>query len=183
MHVTHCVKWCSSCMRREHTSSGRVRQHTRTLTRSESECVLGPLETFSDFPEGGVTVTSGILCSFVSPVPSFPCCVGETSGVTCPLISEAENLWMSIFTLPDRVRLVPFISDALISALQFFVSSSMLLFVTAACPFESAAVFFELHNMSLLAVSWETNQSTFQNVVKEKLSFMPFKQTYLIHFL
>lgn len=168
MHVTHWVKWCSSCMRCEHKSSGRVRQTSHTLTRSQCECVLGPLETFSDFPDGGVSVRSGISHSFVFPVPSFPCCDGETLGVTCPLFSGAENLWIRIFTLPDRVRLVPFI---LISALLFFVSSSVLLFVTPTCPFESTPVFFELHNMSLLSISWETNQSIFQHGFKTNCPF------------
>lgn len=153
MHVSLGVKRCSSCMRREHKSSGRVRQTAHTLTRPECECVSGPLETFFESPDGGVTVTAGMSLSFASPVPCFLCCDGETLGVTCPLLSEAENLWMRFFTLPDRARCVVFFNDAFILAFQFFVSSSTSLVVTAICPFESMAVFCELNDMSLLSVS------------------------------
>lgn len=112
---------------------------------------MGP---FFDSPDGDVTVTVGILLSVASPVPSFPCCDdGETLGVICSLLSDTENLWMRVFTLPDRVRFVAFINDAFTLALQFFFSSSALLLVTSTCPFESMSVFFGLRNMSLLSVS------------------------------
>lgn len=166
MHVTHGAKWYSSCMRREHKSSGRVRQTAHALTRPECECVLGPLETFFDSPDGGVILTAGMPPSCAFPVPSFSCCDGESLGVTSPLLSDTENLWMRFFTLPDRVRWVAFINDAFTLALQFFFSSSTLLVFTVKCPFESVSVFFELHNMSLLSISWETHQSTFQDGFK-----------------
>lgn len=152
-------------MRHNHKWSGRARQAAHTLTRPELECVLGPLEACFDSPDGGVTVKAGTSLSFAFSVAFSPCCDGETSGAMCPLLLEGENLWTRFFMLPDRERLVVFVSDAFISAFQFFFSPSTSLLVTATCPFECVSVFFELH-MSLLSVSWETHQSTFQDKFK-----------------
>lgn len=142
---------------------------------AEAEAVGSTVLDFPDSP-GAVTVTVGTAfwgsLSFTFSIPpaalgGLPALwplltpsVGLPLGEVCRSTSETENLWMRFFTLPDRVRLVPFTSEVFILSLQFF-SSSALLAWPSGWPFESSAV--GLCNEPLLSVPWETHQPLFQH--------------------